>query len=107
MQIEVDHPSAKVIKAWTIKMHKWMNETIENVFTLVHHMTLTKNAWTKKNGCCLLGVTVHWIDATWEYCECVLAIQELMGNSDGESMVSILLEIIDEFKLHAKVSICT
>ena len=45
----------------------------------------------QKNGCVLLGVIVDWIDATWEYCECVLAIQELMGNYYGESMVSILL----------------
>ena len=68
-------------------------------------MTLTADAWTTENGCGLLGVTAHWIDAAWEYRECVLAIRELTGKHDGESMTSILLEIIEEFKLHAKVSL--
>ena len=45
-----------------------------------------------------------WIDAAWEYRECVLAVRELSGKHDGESMASILLEIIEEFKLQAKVS---
>ena len=70
-------------------------------------MTLIANAWTIENGCGLLGVTAHSIDATWEYRECVLAIRELMGKHDGDSMASILLEIIYEFKLQAKVSLCT
>ena len=103
--IEVDPPSAKVIKSWTIKMHQRMKEMIAMRFTSVHHVTLTADAWTTENGCGLLGVTMHWIDATWEYRECVLAVQELAGKHDGESMASILLEIIEEFKLQAKVSI--
>ena len=52
-------------------------------------------------------MTTHWIDAIWEYYECVLALRELAGKHDGESMASILLEIIDEFKLQAKVHIYT
>ena len=104
-QIEVDPPSAKVIKSWTIKMHQRMKETIATGFTSVHHLTLTADVWTSENGCGLLGVTAHWIDAAWEYRECVLAVQELSGKHDGESMASILLEIIEEFKLQAKVSL--
>ena len=104
-QIEVDPPSAKVIKSWIIKMHQRMKETITTGFTLVHHLTLTADAWTAENGCDLLDVTTHWIDATWEYRECVLAFRELSGKHDGKSMASILLEIIEEFKLQAKVSL--
>ena len=63
-QIGVDPPSAKVIKSWTIKMHQRMKETIATGFTLVHHVTLTADAWITENGCGLLGVTTHWIDAT-------------------------------------------
>ena len=37
--------------------------------------------------------------------ECVLAVRELAGKHDGESMAYILLEIIEEFKLQAKVSL--
>ena len=80
-------------------MHQRMKETIATGFTSVHHVTLTAYAWTAENGCGLLGVTAHWIDATWEYRECVLADRELAGKHDGESMASILLEIIEEFKL--------
>ena len=86
-------------------MHQRMKETIATGFTSVHHMTLTADAWTTKNGCGLLGVIAHWIDAAWEYRECVLAVRELAGKHDSESMASILLEIIEEFKLQAKVSL--
>ena len=55
-------------------MHQWMKETIAKVFTTIHHVALTTNAWITENGFGLLGVTLHWIDATWEYQECVLAI---------------------------------
>ena len=83
-----------------------MKESIAKGFTSVDHVTLTADAWISENGCGLLGVTVHWIDATWEYRECVVEIRELVGKHDGESMAYILLEIINEFKLQAKVSIC-
>ena len=72
-------------------MHQRMKETIAKGFTSDHHVTLTTYAWTAVNRCGMLGVTPHWIDAIWEYCECVLAIQELAGKHDGESMTSILL----------------
>ena len=104
-QIEVDPPSAKVIKSWTTNMYQKMKETIATGFTSVHHVMLTADAWTAENGCGLLGVTAHWIDASWEYRECVLAVRELAGKHDGESMAYILLEIIEEFKLQAKVSL--
>ena len=92
-QIEVDPPSAKVIKSWTIKMHQRMKETIATGFTSVHHVMLKANAWTTENGCGLLGVTAHWIDATWEYHECVLAVRELANKHGDKSMASILLEL--------------
>ena len=47
----------------TIKMRQRMKETIAKGFTSVHHVTLTVDAWTTKNGCGLLGVTTHRIDA--------------------------------------------
>ena len=48
---------------------------------------------------------MHWIDANWEYREYVLAVWELVGKHDNKSMASILLEIIEKFKLQVKVSI--
>ena len=86
-------------------MHQRMKETIATGFTLALHVTLTADAWTGENGCGLLGVTAHWIDAAWEYRECVLGVRELTGKHDDESTASILLEIIEEFKLQAKVSL--
>ena len=63
-------------------MHQKMKETIVKGFTSVHHVALTVDAWKVENGCGLLGVTSHWIDATWEYRECVLVVQELVGKYD-------------------------
>ena len=58
VEIEVDPPSAKVIKSWTIKMNQRMKETIAKGFTSVHHVMLTADAWTIENGCGFLGVTM-------------------------------------------------
>ena len=55
-------------------MHQRMKETIAKGFTSVHHVTLTVDVWTTENGCDLLGVKTHWIDAVWEYCESVREI---------------------------------
>ena len=55
-------------------MHQRMKEMIANGFTLVLVMMLTVDVWTSENGCGLLGVTAHWIYATWKYRECVLVI---------------------------------
>ena len=84
-------------------MHQRMKETIAKGLTSLFHVMLTADAWIVENGCGLLGAIAHWIDATWEYHECVLAIRELAKKHDGESMASILIEIINEFKLQAKV----
>ena len=43
-QIEVDPPSAKMIKSWTIKMHQRMKETIAKGFTSIHHVMLIADA---------------------------------------------------------------
>ena len=48
-----------------------MKETITKVFTSVNRVMLTMDAWTTENGCGLLGVIAHWINATREYHECV------------------------------------
>ena len=58
-QIEVDPPSAKVIKSWTIKMHQRMKDTIAKGLTSVPAVMLTVDAWKIENGCGLLGVTTH------------------------------------------------
>ena len=54
---------------------------------------------------CWVSQCIGLMRATWEYRECVLAVRELARKHDGESMASILLEIIEEFKLPVKVSI--
>ena len=47
-----------------LSMRQRMKEKIAKGFNSVHHVMLTADAWTIENGCGLLGVTTHWIDAT-------------------------------------------
>ncbi|XP_078436716.1 uncharacterized protein LOC144707471 [Wolffia australiana] len=89
--IDLDPPSAKVIKKWTIQMHGQMKLGVRKLWETMARVSLTVDAWTTENGTGLLGITVHWVDETWTYRERVLAIREIVGKHDGENMASIVL----------------
>ncbi|XP_078448328.1 putative transcriptional regulator tpeD isoform X2 [Wolffia australiana] len=101
--INLDPPSAKVIKKWTIQMHGQMKLGVRKLWETVAQVSLIVDAWTAENGTGLLGITVHWVDETWTYRERVLAIREIVGKHDGENMASIVLQALDEFCLQTKV----
>ena len=50
-----------------------------------------------------LGVTAHWIDATFERKSCGLSIQSLKGSHTGEVLAARILNVIKEFHLSNKV----
>lgn len=104
-QLDLDPPSAKVIKAWALKMYGRMKEQVVSMLASVRHVTLTVDAWTAENGCGLLGITGHWVNAQWEYQEIVLTVREITGKHDGENMAAIVYDVLVEFKIETKVSV--
>ena len=104
-QAEIEPPSSKTIRAWSIAMFSKMKEGVKELFLNVRRISLTADVWTSDNGIGLLGVTVHWVDANWQYRERVLGLRDLAGKHDGENMAEELLKVTDEFgithKLHA------
>ncbi|XP_078446415.1 putative transcriptional regulator tpeD [Wolffia australiana] len=101
--IDLDPPSAKVIKRWTIQMHGQMKIGVRKLWETVARVSLTVDAWTTDNGTGLLGITVHWVDDTWTYRERVLAIREIFDKHDAGNMASIVLQALDELCLRTKV----
>ena len=102
-QVDLDPPSANVIKCWTMQMFEQMKEDIKRLFVDVEQVSLTAYAWTAEDCTGLLGITVHWVDTKWHYCERVLGIRELVGKHDGDRMAEIIVQLLEEFALTTKV----
>ncbi|XP_078443709.1 putative transcriptional regulator tpeD [Wolffia australiana] len=88
-------------------MHGRMKEDVKKLWENVDRVSLTVDAWTIENSTVLLGITVHWVDDKWVYRERVLALREIVGKHDGESMASIILQALEEFCLQPKVYVVT
>ena len=56
---EVRPPSARLIKMWVLKIHEQVKLMLAQLFIIVHHVTLTMDAWMMEKGCGLLGITSH------------------------------------------------
>ena len=47
------------------------------------------------------------MDTEWKMCECVLSIRQLVGSHIGECLSIVVLEVLAEFNLSAKVCAIT
>ncbi|XP_078434996.1 putative transcriptional regulator tpeD [Wolffia australiana] len=90
-----------------MKLFERMKAEIIHILADVDRVAITVDGWTAENGCGLLGITVHWIDARWTYRELVLAVRELCEMHDGEFMAEILAEVLEEYGLDTKVCAVT
>ncbi|XP_078442452.1 putative transcriptional regulator tpeD [Wolffia australiana] len=106
-EVIVDPPMSKAIKDVTRKLYGNMKGKLVSLLADVPSVSLTVDAWTAENSCCLLGNTVHWVNNRWELCERVLAIHELVGKHSGENMSAIVLQALEDFGLKTKVSSIT
>ncbi|XP_078447635.1 putative transcriptional regulator tpeD [Wolffia australiana] len=84
-----------------------MKAKIIRILEDINRVAITVDGWTTENGCGLLGVTVHWIDARWTYRELVLAVRELYEMHDAESMAEILAKVLEEYGLDTKLCAIT
>jgi hypothetical protein len=72
---------------------------------------MTFDSWTSEPGDPFLSVTTHYIDSPadkpqeWELKMEQLAFRLIKGNYSGANIGSILIEVIDKYDIHKKVSI--
>ncbi|XP_078440855.1 putative transcriptional regulator tpeD [Wolffia australiana] len=103
----VEPPGSKAIKDATRKLYGNMKGKLIQLLADVPRVSLTVDAWTAKNSCGLLGITVHWVNNRWELCERVLAIGELVCKHSGENMSAVVIRALEDFSLKMKVSSIT
>ena len=73
----------------------------------VDQVAITLDCWTSANRISFIGLTVHWVDTEWKMCEEVLGIRQLEGSHTRECLSVVVLEVLAEFNLSAKVCVIT
>ncbi|XP_078443051.1 putative transcriptional regulator tpeD [Wolffia australiana] len=104
-QEEISIPSTRAVKEKAFKLYSELKIGIRARLEGVEKVAITLDCWTSANRISFLGLTVHWIDEGWKMCECVLAICQLEGTHSGKCLSEIVLEVLSDFNLSAKV--CT
>ncbi|XP_078427999.1 putative transcriptional regulator tpeD [Wolffia australiana] len=80
-----------------------MKDNVRKLWESVDRISLIVDVWTTENDTGLVGIPVHWVDDKWAYGERVLAIREIVRKHDGENMVAIVIQALDEFGVWSKV----
>jgi hypothetical protein len=75
------------------------------MFTDVHKISLTADAWTSPFQDDFLGVTAHWIDSNWTQRELMIGFEPLYGAR--ENFAEALVAIIERFHLGEKLQSIT
>ncbi|XP_078440370.1 putative transcriptional regulator tpeD isoform X1 [Wolffia australiana] len=102
-QADVHFPTAKAAKSISRKIFLAVKENLADSFVNVDQVSLTVDAWTVENDCTLMGITVHWVDMSWNLCKRFLAVRELVDKDNAESMADVILHVLKEFELESKV----
>ncbi|XP_078444856.1 zinc finger BED domain-containing protein DAYSLEEPER-like [Wolffia australiana] len=106
-QEEISIPSTRAVKEKAFKLYSELKIGIRARLEGVEKVAITLDCWTSANRISFLGVTVHWIDEEWKMCECVLTIRQLEGTHTGECLSEIVVEVLSDFNVSAKVCALT
>ena len=106
-QEEISLPSTRAVKAKAFNLYAELKTIICERLESVDRLAITLDCWTSDNRISFIGLTVHWVDTEWKLCECVLGIRQLEGSHTGECFSAIVLEVLAEFNLSAKVCAIT
>jgi hypothetical protein len=66
-------------------------------------ISLTLDCWTSPNGLAFLGVTAHYIDASWTPHDLVLDFLPLHGAHTGENLCEALVDVCSRFEILPKL----
>lgn len=66
-------------------------------------ISITCDLWTSKNQLSFLGVTAHYIDATWTMQQEVIAFKHLEGEHDGKALAIALVEVFEELGIADRI----
>ncbi|XP_078431091.1 putative transcriptional regulator tpeD [Wolffia australiana] len=106
-QEKISIPLTRAVKVRAFKLYTELKSGIRVRLEGVEKVAITLDCWTSANRISFLGLTVHWVDAEWKMCDCVLAIRQLEGSHSGECLSEIVLEVLANFNLNAKVYVVT
>jgi zinc finger BED domain-containing protein 1 (E3 SUMO-protein ligase ZBED1) len=71
----------------------------------INHVTITCYAWTSPTNCAYLGVTCHFVDENFKLQSKVLSLRNVVEAKTGGFLFDKLKEILNEWRLNAKVFI--
>ena len=95
------------MKAKAFNLYAELKTSICDRLESVDRLAITLDCWTFDNRISFIGLAVHWVDTEWKMCEFVLGIRHLEGSHTRECLSAVVLEVLVEFNLSAKVCAIT
>lgn len=70
-------------------------------------VSIVLDCWTSSNQKPFIGIICFWISKDWELIYKLFDVVPLDGPHTGENLCGVVLELMKEFNIHAKLLACT
>jgi len=76
---------------------------ISRLSAIKSKFSLTLDSWTSRNLLPFLGVTIHWIDDSWQQWSTLLGFEYLPGSHTGEALANCVFGLLQRFSITDKI----
>ena len=97
-------PTRNTARAWVVQRFQYQRTLVKDLLrdskSLIH---VSLDLWTSPSKKALLGIVAHFIDGTGTPRTLLLALRELLGVHNGANISELLINVIKEYKIDAKI----
>lgn len=98
----------QTIKIWVMRQYESHKEKIKQLIWLARSKVhLSCDLWTSPNSLAILGVVAHFISDGGKLQHCVLALKDIDGEHDGETLAHAILQVIEDWGLTSRLGFFT
>ena len=96
--------SHNTIRARVITLYEEGKDRVRHILqSAISDIHLTRDLWTSPNHLGLLGITAHFTNEEQQLQALTIGLKEIQGAHSGENQASILLDILEDFKIKARL----
>lgn len=99
-------PSATTIKKNIMRFYLSEREKIKEILQEVSgQISFTTDIWTSPSTKAFVVITAHFIDKEWKLQNLIIDFIQIWGTHTGENIKNIFVKILEDFRIHTKVSL--
>ena len=72
-----------------------LEQGVREVLQSILKVAFTIDGWTSKYQNSFIGVTAHWIDASWQQCKLLLRFEPINGWHTGQAYMDVFVSVIE------------